>query len=237
MTARPGAAEATRIAPRATELASERAADVSHGAILRTVARRGLPSLVEATVVPALLFYAALLVFGVWVAFVVALVWSYGAIARRFLLGQTVPPILLLATAALSVRTLVAFASGSTFVYFFQPVLGTVVMALVFLGSLMFGRPLIGSLASDFWPLAPEVADHPAVVRLFRSLTILWAGVYFATAVTTFVLLQTMPVAGFVPAKMLSGYLITFSGIMVTIVWSVTTARREGLVRAATALN
>jgi uncharacterized membrane protein len=75
------------------------------------------------------------------------------------------------------------------------------------------------------------------VVRLFRSLTILWAGVYLATAATTFVLLQTMPVSGFVPAKMLSGYLITFGGIMLTIVWSVTTARRNDLVHAATALS
>jgi uncharacterized membrane protein len=228
MTAAPGAAPAA---------AGERPGDVSHLAVLRTVARRGVPSLIEATVVPALLFYVALLVFGTWVAFVVALAWSYGAIGRRFLLAQAVPPILLLATAALTVRTLAAFMSGSTFVYFIQPVLGTVAMAFVFLGSIALGRPLIASLAGDFWPLPPEVASHPAVVRLFRSLTILWAGVYLATAVTTFVLLQTMPVSGFVPAKMLSGYLITFTGIMVTIVWSVTTARREGLVLAATALH
>jgi hypothetical protein len=210
---------------------------ITHRGILRQVIRNAVPHLIEATMVPALLFYVAILLFGTWVAFIVALSWAYGAIARRLLLGQSVPPILLLSTIALTVRTAIAIASGSTFIYFFQPILGTVAMACVFLGSIAIGKPLIGKLASDFWPLHPEVAELPAVKRLFLLLTILWAGVNFATAATTFVLLLTMPVEGFVPAKMLSGYVITCTGIIVTIALSIATARREGLVGAALAMG
>jgi intracellular septation protein A len=202
---------------------------LSHLVVLRQVARRGVPHLVEATLVPALLFYAFMLTLGVFTAFLGALLWSYGAIARRFLTGRSIPPVLVLSTVALTVRTAIALASGSTFIYFFQPILGTLAMAGVFLGSIAMGQPLIAKLAGDFWPLTPDVAAHPAVVRLFRGLTVLWAGVYAATAVVTFTLLLTMPTEHFVPAKMLTGYVITLTGIVVTIAWSIATARREGL--------
>jgi hypothetical protein len=211
------------------------AGDITHRAVLRTVARRALPHFVEATVVPAILFYSCILVLGIWVAFIVSLAWSYMAIARRVVGGRTVPPILVLSTVALTVRTALAIASGSTFLYFVQPVLCTLTISAVFLGSLAMGRPLIALLASDFWPLTPEVAEHPAVVRLFRGLTILWAGINLALAAVTFVLLLTLPVEAFVPAKMVSGYIITGTGIVVTVALSIATARREGLVHAVSA--
>jgi hypothetical protein len=53
----------------------------------------------------------------------------------------------------------------------------------------------------------------------------------------TFVLLVTLPLEGFLAAKMLTGYVITFTGILVTILLSMATARREGLVTAAFARN
>jgi hypothetical protein len=208
---------------------------LSHLGVLRTVARRAVPTLVEATLVPVLLFYVAMFAAGIWAAFAFALAWSYGALVRRYLLGHPLPPILVLSTVALTVRTAIALGSGSTFIYFFQPVLGTLAMAGVFLGSIALGRPLVARLATDFWPLSDEVVAHPAVVRLFRGLTVLWAGVYASTAITTFVLLQTLPTSSFIAAKMLTGYLITGTAIMVTIAWSITTARRENLVHAVTA--
>jgi uncharacterized membrane protein len=211
------------------------ASDITHRSVLRTLARRSLPRVAEATIVPAVLFYVSLLVLGVWAAFGAALLWSYGAIVRRMVGHGTVPPLLVLSTVALTMRTALALASGSTFIYFVQPVLGTVAMAFVFLGSLAMGQPLVARLATEFWPLTPDVAGHPAVVRLFRALTILWAGVNLACAAVTFVLLVTLPVEGFVPAKMITGYLITGAGIMVTVGWSIATARREGLLHAVTA--
>ncbi len=62
--------------------------------------------------------------------------------------------------------------------YFLQPVATTLALALVFFGSLMFGRPMIARMASDFCPLAPEIAGRPGVVRLFSGLTLLWAIVH-----------------------------------------------------------
>ena len=123
-----------------------------------------------------------------------------------------------------------AIGSGSTFMYFAQPILGTVVTAGVFLASLVGGRPLIGRLADDFWPVTPEMHANPSITSLFRGLTILWAGVNLATASITFVLLLWLPLSTFVVAKQLSGWVITLSAVALTIAWAHRTACSEGIV-------
>lgn len=203
-------------------------APLSRLSVLGSVARKSAPHLVEATIIPAVLFYLFLLFAGVWTGLMAALCWSYGALARRLLFRRGVPPILLLALVGLTARTVAAVVSGSSFVYFLQPILGTVAVAGLFLISLC-GRPLVGRLAVDFCPLSPEVAARPGVLRLFRRLTILWAGVNLTTAATTFVLLMTLPVAAFVAAKVVIGLGITITGIVLTVSWSLRTAGLEGL--------
>jgi len=105
-------------------------------------------------------------------------------------------------------------------------------MGGVFLVSIAIGRPMIGRLATDFWPVTPEQADNPRVRSLFRGLTVLWAGVNLATATLTFVLLVWLPLETYVAVKQVSGLGITASAIAITIVWSHRTACREGMVRA-----
>lgn len=196
------------------------------------VARRGGPHLLEATFVPAVLFYCCLTWGGLALAYVVALGWMYGTVARRVVGHRRVPPILVLAVVGITVRTAMAMAGGSTFVYFVQPILGTIATACVFLLSLVAGRPLIGRLAVDFWPITPEMADNPRVISLFRGLTVLWAGINLATAATTFTLLLSLPVTTFVAAKQVSGLVITTAGIVVTVCWSHRIACREGVLMA-----
>jgi hypothetical protein len=210
--------------------ASAVAPEMSKLSVLVAVVRRCGPHLIEATLIPTALFYGCLMLTGVGIALVTALLWTYSAMARRLLCHQAVPPILVLGVIGITVRTLVALASGSTFIYFVQPILGTLATAGVFLGSILIGRPLIGRLALEFWPVPPDVASRPAVLRLFRRLTFLWAGVNLATATTTFILLSTLPLATFVAAKQISGLAITGAGITLTIAASLRTARREGLV-------
>ena len=49
----------------------------------------------------------------------------------------------LLAACGATVRTVIGLVSGSTFAYFIQPVATTVALAVVFLGSVVIGRPVI----------------------------------------------------------------------------------------------
>jgi hypothetical protein len=202
--------------------------------VLLAVARRGLPHLVEATIIPAVLFFVIVSTIGASAAMAAVLVWTYGAILRRVLRSEPIPGILLLATLGLTVRTLVGLLSGSTFAYFIQPVAATVVLATLFLGSVLIGRPLIARLADDFCPISPDVAQRPRVVRLFAGLTILWAGVQLLSAVTTFGMLVSLPVAMFVAFKTIASLGITAAAISVTVVWALRIAHHEQLAFAST---
>jgi len=205
---------------------------LSKARVLLLLARRSLPSLIEATVAPAVIFYVCLVFIGPGVAMLAVLAWSFGALARRLVFGRRIPAILVLAILGLTVRTVLGILSG-TFIYFLQPVITTLVLSAAFFGSLGFGEPIISRLASDFCPLSPEIARRPAIVRLFSGLTMLWAGVHFLTAAVTFGLLMSVPTTTFVLLKTLISLGITVSAIVVTVSWSIRTARAEDLVLAS----
>jgi hypothetical protein len=150
----------------------------------------------------------------------------------RLLLRKRVSTLLVLATAGLTLKTLIGVLSGSTFLYFVQPVATTVALAGVFFASVLVGKPLIARLAHDFCPIAPEVASRPGVIRLFAGLTVLWAGVHLVNAAATVGLLVSLPVPLFVLLKTASGMGISALAIVVTVTWALRTARREQLVFA-----
>lgn len=201
----------------------------SRRSVAAAVLRRGGPHVIEATVIPTALFYAGLLSGGLIAAYLAAAGWTYAALGRRLLRRDGVPPILVLGVIGITVRTVVAVLSHSSFVYFFQPVLGTVVMAGVFVGSVVVGRPLIGRLAHDFWPITDEEAARPAVCHLFRRLTLLWAGVHLASAALTLSLLLSLPVWLFLAVKQVAGLGLMVAAVFVTITASLRVARLEGM--------
>lgn len=208
--------------------------ELSKRTIVVAVARRGGPRLLEASIVPSLIFFTCLAWGSIGWAYLAAIAWTYGCVVRRVARGEQVTGVLVLASISITLRTALAVGSGSTFVYFAQPIIGTVVTGTVFLISIALRRPLIGKLASDFWPITPEQCEIPRVRRLMRALTLLWAGVNMATAAVTFVLLMSLPMTTFVAAKQVSGLAITISAIAVTIAWSHRTAVDEGIVSPST---
>jgi Protein of unknown function (DUF3159) len=216
------------------EAAESEAPEFSKPAILLAVGRRGIPHLLEATLLPALLFYVLVIAVNGTVAMIGALAWAFVAIGRRLVLGHHIPSILLLATLGITVRTLVALPSGSMFAYFVQPIATTVALAAVFIGSVFVGKPVISRLAHDFCPISPDVASRPEVMRLFAGLTVLWAGVHLLTAATTFGMLVSLPIAVFIPVKTITSLAITAAAVVLTVSWSLRIARRENLVFSGT---
>ena len=204
--------------------------------VLEAVGRRSLPSLIEATIIPAIVFYVFFTTLGPTPAMLAVLVWSYGAVVRRLISGHRIPGILQLAVIGLTVRTIVGILSG-TFMYFLQPVATTLALALVFFGSLMFGRPMIARMASDFCPLSPEIACRPGVTRLFSGLTLLWAVVHLLSAATTFTLLVSLSTPTFVAVRSFVSLGITIGAIVLTVSWSIRTALAEDLVFARVAIE
>jgi intracellular septation protein A len=183
------------------------------------MARHALPHLIEATFIPLILFYAFLWTAGVWGALVAALVWSYTALIRRAVTGKRIPGILVLGTIGITARTIAAFASGSTFIYFLQPSLTTVVIAGAFLLSVPAGRPLAERLAHDFVPLEPEVLRLPGVQRVFIRITLLWAFVNLANAAVSITLLMSQDVGTFVALKTIGGMVLVGAAVGASTIW------------------
>lgn len=200
--------------------------------VLKLIGRRSLPSLIEATLIPSILFYIFLIAFGPPVAMCAALAWSYGSVLRRLVSGQRIPGVLQLATMGLTVRTIIGLACG-TFAYFLQPIATTLAFSLIFLGSLRFGPPIIARVACDFCPLDAEIGRRPAVTRLFSGLTLLWAGVHLLSAGATFAMLVSLPTTTFVPMKSVVSFTMTIIAVVVTVSWALRTAKSEDLVFAA----
>lgn len=201
---------------------------VSKAAVFLAVTRRSAPRLIEASLVPTALFYCALVFIGIGAAYAAALLWLYAAAGSRLVRRRPIPPLLVLGAIGITVKTAISVASGSTFLYFAQPVLGSLVVGCVFLASIPLGRPMVQALALEFWPLTPEMAAHPAVIRLLRRLTFLWAGVNFAVGAATLTLLIGLPLPLFVAVKQPVAWTITGGGIALTIDRAVRTARRNG---------
>ena len=200
---------------------------------LGAILRRLTLNLLVACGVPAMLFYVALVTVGMTYAVVVALGWSYGAIAWRRLTGRPTSGLLLLISSILTVRSAFALWSGDTFVYFLQPVVGDAVVAVLFLLSLATARPLVARLAADFYPMCPALADHPRVRRLFWRLTLMWGAVCLLKGAIGYWLLETLSVATFVLVKNGSMIGITVVAVAVTVWASMLVVRHEDVLNPA----
>lgn len=202
----------------------------------RTLARHAIPHVVEGTLVPLVLFYGLLWLVGAWAALAGALAWSYAALLRRLVLRRRIPGLLMLGALTLTVRTIIALATGSLFVYFLQPTLGTVVVAGAFLVSIPTGRPLAERLAADFVPLPPSLIAHPAARRLFLRITLLWAFVMLANAAVALWLLVSEPLATFLLTKTLVSLVLTCGGVALSTSWFHRSMRRHGLLERSPVL-
>jgi intracellular septation protein A len=192
-----------------------------------------IPRIVEATIIPSAIFYVAWQTLGVWPALASALLWAAAVIVRRVVRTGKVPPLVVITTLGLTVRTLVSVVSGSMFFYFLQPVLVTAGIAAAFFVSVAVGRPFVRRLAQEFCPLSDEVSKRHTMQRFFRALTLLWGVVLLGNAVTSFVVLLTVSANTFVIVKTALTPALVILGAATTIIWSIRVARREGIAGAA----
>jgi hypothetical protein len=200
---------------------------------LAAVVRRLTCSLLISTIIPSGLFYLCLRVGNVHVALVGALAWCYGTLSWRLATRRACPALLWVTAIGLTAKTAVTVATGSTFVYFLQPAISETAIALLFLVSLCGARPVVGRVASDFYPMTDEVASRPRIKRLFWHLTLMWAVLCLGQAALTVWLLERASLSTFVAAR--AGVTTTFAvgGAAVTVAFAVRIARSERLFHSA----
>lgn len=144
---------------------------------VRRILRHNGPRLVRDSVGPVAAFYLGFrtrgLLLGIVLATIVALA-LYLLERRRGRAGAVAR----ISLGFILLQSLVGFLTRSVTLYFLQPVLIDLVMGVVFGGSAVIRRSIIGAAARDAFPFPPDVAESVTFRRVFGRLSYLW-GAYF----------------------------------------------------------
>jgi hypothetical protein len=181
--------------------------------------RHAAPRVFEGAIAPVAVFLLALHFLDVVGAIVAGLGFAYGIIAWRLLTRRRVPGLLVIGAVSLTARSALAIASGSVFVYFLQPTLGTALVATVFLASVGAGRPLAGRLARDFCPIPDHVASTVPMRRFFTQITLLWAVTQLLNAAVAMWLLLSQSVGVFVVTRTVSSITLSALAVTLSVLW------------------
>ncbi len=190
--------------------------------------RHVIPDVIEGLLAPIAIFYLCLVFTGFRGALIATLVWAYGASARRLLRRERVTTLLALDVLLLSVRTIVSFITGSTFLYFAQPLIGTVVIAVVLIASACVRRPFAQRFAHDFCPLDPQLLEHPQVQQFFVRISLMWATVLLLNAGLVAWLLASSSLRAFVLERTAITWVLTASAIFCSVYGFTATMRHNG---------
>jgi Protein of unknown function (DUF3159) len=173
---------------------------------LTALATHALPRVIEGTIAPVVVFYAGLYFLGLDGALIAAVAWVYGGIGYRLVRRRKVPGLMMLAALGVTARAVVAAATGNAVIYFLQPTLGTMFVAMAFLGSVSLRRPLAAKVATDLLPMPEAFLAHRRVRQFFLRISLLWSLVFamnaglslwllFSQSIGTFLWIRTPSVA------------------------------------------
>ena len=195
----------------------------------RPITRHVMTMISLVSLLPMAIFYVTMSMFGVRTAALVTVAVYYAGLLMKHLRGKPVLAAALFAAGLLSIRTVVICLTGNAFVYFLQPVAGTLAISITIAGTAAMGRPLLDRLAHEFCPFPDAVSSHLRSSRFFVRLSILWSAVYLINAAGTVWLLSTASLSGFMLLKSVLGPALMFSAVAASIVWFRVAMRSENV--------
>jgi hypothetical protein len=182
-----------------------------------------------ASVLPMAVFYLVLTVAGLSAAVAVTVSWYYAGLLVRVGRRRPLMGAVCLGAGLMTVRAVVTFWTGSAFLYFLQPVAGTVATATAFAVTALAGRPLLERLMHDFVPLPGPLADRLRANRFFGYTSVIWTLVYLVNAAGTVWLLTNASLGGFLVLKTVLSPVLTGSAVVVSYLLFRWLMRREGV--------
>ena len=183
--------------------------------------RRGLPLVTIESVVPVVVFYGAWRVGGLVAAIVAGTIVAL-AIAGWQMRAERGGAIALATAVFVVIQALVGLAAHSATVYLAQPVVLSVCWALVYFGSVLVGRPLVGVFASVWYPFPPEFRASAPFRREFGMQSVVWGVYCLARAALRLAVLLGSGVGSFLLVSVVTGAPF----VIVLALWGVWHARR-----------
>jgi hypothetical protein len=193
---------------------------------------RGGPTFAAEGIVPVLVFYAVLRVYGLAAGIAVATAVSAAVLAWQVRRGQG-GTIAWLTLVFLGVQAVVGLASASATVYLAQPVVLSAGWGVAYLVSAAIGRPLIGLFATAWYPFPPEFRAGRAFRGDFGFQSVVWGVFMLLRAALRLAALLGVGVAGFVVVSVATGA-PAFAALVAWGVWHARTALARNAADAPT---
>lgn len=130
--------------------------------------------LTEGVLVPTAVLYICIRTVGAELGLIGVIAWCALTVGARWLMGRRVPSTLLLVIGMLVLRTGIALACTSVWLFLLQPIAASVLMAVLFIGSAVVGRPVTQRLAQDFVHLPDRLLVDRRVRRMFIEVALVW---------------------------------------------------------------
>jgi hypothetical protein len=149
------------------------------------------------------------------------------ALIRKIATGS-VPSLLTITAAVLTVQTAVVLATGQLWIYLLQFPAANLIMCVLFARTAGGPHPLCARLAAEVVALR-LTGHHPGLHRFFQGATWLWAGIFLLLTAGLGVLMVTEPLGTFISLSTVITAGLTVAGIGVSTLWFWSVLRRFGL--------
>lgn len=196
----------------------------------RPIAKRAGTTVLTVSLVPMAIFYVSMSLFGLRTAVLTTVGWYYAGLLLKVVRRKPVLAAAMVGAGLLSIRTVITFLTGSAFIYFLQPVAGTVATATVFAATALAGRPILDRLAHEFCPFPANLSARLRSARFFSRLSVVWSMAYFINAAGTVWLLTNSSLTGFILLKSVLSPVLVIAAVVASYVVFRVTARRQNFI-------
>ena len=152
---------------------------------------------------------------GLWA--MLATIWLTAG-ARKILTGS-VPSLVMISIAVLTVQTAAAIATGNLLIFLVHFPIANLALCIVFARTARGRSPIAARLAGEVIGLRCPDIHQPRLHRFFQHVTVLWAGVFLLLAVSLGVLLATVPLASYVSVWAATTVVLIIAGIVASALW------------------
>jgi uncharacterized membrane protein len=180
----------------------------------RPIARKVVTTMLIVSLMPMVVFYTAMSLFGLRTAALTTVSLYYAGLLLKVMRRKPILAAALLTAGLLSIRAVVMFLTGSAFLYFIQPVAGTVAIATVFAATALAGRPVLDRLAHEFCPFSEEMSQRLRKARFFTRISVVWTITYIFNALGTVWLLTNASLGGFILLKSVLSPVVTVAAVI-----------------------
>jgi hypothetical protein len=174
---------------------------------------------IEASIIPAAVMLVFLHLATATFAIAAAFGWIVAVALWRLATRRQVSGLTILSITRLFVRSAIAIAAGSAFIYFVQGSIGGFCLAITWLVSVAIDRPLARRFAGDFCNLDAQALRHPRVHRQLRRISLLWGLVGLAHAAIGLWLLVTLSTGAYVVVNAVLSVAVPAVALAVSVTW------------------